>query len=37
METTIFGHVVVGVHTTGESLELKLPKARVRMSPEGKS
>ena len=29
METTIFGHVIVGVHTTGESVELKSPKARL--------
>jgi hypothetical protein len=36
MENTIFGHDIVGVHATGKSLELKLLKARARMSPEGK-
>jgi hypothetical protein len=36
METAIFGHRIVGVHRRGESLELKLPKARVMMFSEGR-
>jgi transposase-like protein len=32
MEATDFGHVIVGVHTTGELLELKSRKARLTLS-----